>query len=98
MYRHLTDDVVVMAANAPPLRGSEVIVIAGDCACDRGTGREILTPKNGGTPFGGETKYLWVYRRVGRTWKQARVIWNSSEPPPGAPAQSTATNSSVTAK
>jgi ketosteroid isomerase-like protein len=62
---------------------SEEIVIAGDWAFDRGTAREILTPKQGGAPFGGEGKYLWVYRRVGGEWKQARVIWNSSEPAPG---------------
>jgi ketosteroid isomerase-like protein len=51
---------------------SEEIVIAGDWAFDRGTAREILTPKQGGAPFGGEAKYLWVYRRVGGEWKQAR--------------------------
>ena len=66
---------------------SEEIVIAGDWAFDRGTGREIITPKKGGAPFGGEAKYLWVYRRIGGEWKQARVIWNSSEPIPGTGAQ-----------
>lgn len=109
MYRYLADDIVVMAPNLPPMRGSEVspaslrkffevfdmdvqyrseeVVIAGDWAFDRGTGRETLTPKNGGAPVGGEAKYLWVYRRIAGQWKQARVIWNSSEPVPGASAQ-----------
>jgi ketosteroid isomerase-like protein len=66
---------------------SEEIVIAGDWAFDRGTGRETITPKKGGAPVGGESKYLWVYRKVGGEWKQARVIWNSSEPLPGTGPQ-----------
>jgi ketosteroid isomerase-like protein len=66
---------------------SEEIVIAGDWAFDRGTAREILTPKKGGASFGGEGQYLWLYRRVGGQWKQARVIWNSSEPVPSASPQ-----------
>jgi ketosteroid isomerase-like protein len=67
---------------------SEEIVIAGNWAFDRGTAKEILAPKKGGAPFGGEGKYLWLYRRVGGEWKQARAIWNSSEPGPEAGAQS----------
>jgi ketosteroid isomerase-like protein len=60
---------------------SEEIVIAGDWAFDRGTGTETLTPKNGAPPIvTRQANYVWIYRRDGDTWKQARVIWNSADP------------------
>lgn len=62
---------------------SEEIVIAGDWAFDRGTYRHTLTPKQGGPSLNETGKYLWVYRRVpDGSWRQARVIWNSSDPLP----------------
>ncbi|TDR23852.1 YybH family protein [Marinicella litoralis] len=61
---------------------SEEIVIADDWAFDRGTFTQILTSKvQGGPPKNELGKYLWVYKRMSDgSWKQARVIWNSSVP------------------
>ena len=62
---------------------SSEIVVAGDWAFDRGVYRQTLTPRQGGTPLQETGKYLWVYRRTPEgSWKQARVIWNSSDPLP----------------
>jgi ketosteroid isomerase-like protein len=59
------------------------IVVFGDWAFDRGTYRYTLTPKSGGAPIPGTGKYLWLYRRhPDGSWKQSRVIWNSSDPMP----------------
>jgi ketosteroid isomerase-like protein len=63
---------------------SEEIVISGDWAFDRGTVTESMTPKAGGPPMKSNSKYVWMYRRVNGAWKQARVIWNSSDAPPNA--------------
>ena len=64
------------------------IVVSGDWAFDRGTYVHTLTPKRGGTPLKETGKYLWLYRRTPQgAWKQARVIWNSSDPLPGTGAQ-----------
>jgi ketosteroid isomerase-like protein len=60
---------------------SEEIVVAGDLGYDRGTYRQTLTPKAGGTPMPESGKYLWIYRRDSDgSWKQSRVVWNSSDP------------------
>ena len=64
---------------------SEEVVFDRDWAFDRGTAAETLTPKTGGPPIRTNYKYLWLYQRVNGAWKQARVIWNSSDPPPNAP-------------
>jgi ketosteroid isomerase-like protein len=66
---------------------SEETVVAGDWAFDRGTYRQTLAPKRGGAAVNESGNYLWLYRREadGR-WKQARVIWNSSDSPAGAPS------------
>lgn len=60
----------------------EEIVAAGDWGFDRGTCRYTLTPKAGGAPLTEQScKYLWLYRRASDgSWKQSRVIWNSSDP------------------
>ena len=64
---------------------STEIVVAGDWAFDRGTYSQTLTPKRGGAAHNETGKYLWLYRRApDGSWKQARVIWNSSDPLPGA--------------
>jgi uncharacterized protein (TIGR02246 family) len=63
-------------------QGAEIVAF-GDWAFDRGTYRSTLTPKAGGTPISEIGKYLWLYRReADGSWKQARVIWNSSDPLP----------------
>jgi ketosteroid isomerase-like protein len=60
---------------------SEEVVVAGDLGFDRGTFRHTLTPKAGGTPLTETGKYLWIYRKeTDGSWKQSRVIWNSSDP------------------
>ena len=62
---------------------SQEIEAFGDWGFDRGTYRFTLTPKAGGAPISQTGKYLWLYRRqADGSWKQARVIWNSSDPPP----------------
>lgn len=62
---------------------SQEIAVFGDWAFDRGTYRHTLTPKAGGAPIPETGKYLWLYRRqADGSWKQARVIWNSSDPLP----------------
>jgi ketosteroid isomerase-like protein len=63
---------------------SSEIVVAGDWAFDRGVYSQTLTPKQGGAPLRESGKYLWLYRRTpDGSWKQARVIWNTSDPVPG---------------
>jgi ketosteroid isomerase-like protein len=60
---------------------SEEIVAVGDWGFDRGTYRQTLTPKGGGAAITDTGKYLWIYRRGSDgSWKQSRVMWNSSEP------------------
>jgi ketosteroid isomerase-like protein len=63
---------------------SQEILVMGTWAFDRGTYRHTLTPRRGGTPLKETGKYLWLYRRMpDGSWKQARVIWNGSDAPPG---------------
>ena len=60
---------------------SSEIVVTGDWAFDRGVYSQTLTPTQGGTPLRETGKYLWLYQRTpDGSWKQARVIWNSSDP------------------
>ena len=60
---------------------SQEIVVFGDWAFDRGTERYTLTPKAGGAPIRRGGNYLYLYQRQGDgSWKQSRVIWNSSDP------------------
>ena len=61
---------------------SEEIVVFGDWGFDRGTERFTVTPRSGGEPIHVTGKYLYVYQRQeDGSWKQSRVIWNSSDPP-----------------
>lgn len=62
---------------------SQEIAAFGDWGFDRGTERFTLTPKSGGAPISVNGKYLWLYRRQpDGSWKQSRVMWNSSDPLP----------------
>jgi len=62
---------------------SQEIDAFGDWGFDRGTERFTLTPKGGGAPISVNGKYLWLYRRQpDGSWKQSRVMWNTSDPPP----------------
>lgn len=60
---------------------SAEIVVMGEWAFDRGSGRQALKPKGGGPPTSENTNYLWLYRRdPSGAWKYARVTWNVSGP------------------
>jgi len=62
---------------------SQEIAAFGDWGLDRGTEHFTLTPKNGGPPISVNGTYLWLYRRQpDGSWKQSRVMWNSSDPAP----------------
>jgi len=61
---------------------SEEMVVFGEWGFDRGTERLTVTPKTGGAPIRATGKYLYLYhRQEDGSWKQSRVIWNSSDPP-----------------
>lgn len=60
---------------------SAEMVVSGDVAYDRGTYSQTLTPTGAGDPITENGNYLWVYRRSpDGSWKQSRIIWNSSDP------------------
>lgn len=65
---------------------SQEIVVDDNWAFDRGTYKQKLTSKHGGPAQEEAGNYLWVYRRdPSGSWKQARVIWNSTDAPRSAP-------------
>ena len=58
--------------------------VLGEWAFERGGYTISLHPKAGGPPMQDMGKYITVYqRKPGDTWRMARDIWNSSNPPPG---------------
>ena len=58
--------------------------VLGEWAFERGGYTISLQPKAGGTPMQDMGKYITLYERIGgETWRMARDIWNSSNPPPG---------------
>lgn len=58
--------------------------VLGEWAFERGRYTISLHPKAGGPPMQDIGKYITVYqRKPGDTWRMARDIWNSSNPPPG---------------
>jgi len=62
---------------------SEEIVVFGDWAFDRGVSRYTVTPKAGGAQIQETGKYLYLYhRQADGSWRQSRVMWNSSDPQP----------------
>ena len=63
---------------------SEEVVVAGDWAFDRGTGKYTLTPRGEGEPIEDIPKYVAILKKQpDNSWKYARWIWNSNNPPPG---------------
>ena len=63
---------------------SEEIVVAADWAFTRGTYSSTFTPRAGGEPVQENGKSLWILeRQADGSWKYARAIWNSDNPPPG---------------
>ena len=58
--------------------------VFGEWAFERGGYTISLDPKAGGPGMQDIGKYITVYqRKAGDTWRMARDIWNSSNPPPG---------------
>jgi len=58
--------------------------VLGEWAFERGGYTISLDPKAGGPAMQDIGKYITVYqRKAGDTWRMARDIWNSSNPPPG---------------
>jgi ketosteroid isomerase-like protein len=56
--------------------------VLGEWAFERGRYTISLFPKAGGRPMEDVGKYITVYQRQpGDTWRMARDIWNSSNPP-----------------
>lgn len=59
------------------------IQVFGNWAFERGTYHISLTPKAGDGPFKDVGKYITLYQRQpDGSWKVARDIWNSNNPPP----------------
>ena len=57
--------------------------VFGESAFERGTNTIDLTSKAGGVPMQDIGKYLTIYqRKLGDSWRMARDIWNSNNPPP----------------
>jgi uncharacterized protein (TIGR02246 family) len=57
--------------------------VLGEWAFERGGYMISLNPKVGGPPMQDIGKYITVYqRKPGDTWRMARDIWNSNNPPP----------------
>ena len=58
------------------------IVVAGDWAFVRDTYVSNLTPRSGGETMRARGKNVWILRRqADGSWKVARNMWNSSDPP-----------------
>ena len=63
---------------------SDEVVVAGDMAFERYTGSWSLTPVDGGEALSETLKGIHIYQRQeDGSWKIARDIWNSDNPPPG---------------
>jgi ketosteroid isomerase-like protein len=59
--------------------------VLGEWAFERGTYTISLNPKAGGPSLRDAGKYITIYqRKPGDSWRMARDIWNSSNPPPGS--------------
>lgn len=58
--------------------------VLGEWAFERGDYTISLNPKAGGPTMQDIGKYITIYQRKPEgTWRMARDIWNSSNPPPG---------------
>ena len=57
--------------------------VSGEWAFERGNYTIGLTSKAGGPQMQDVGKYITVYQRRGDTWRMARDIWNSNNPPSG---------------
>jgi len=65
------------------LSPEEVQPAGAEWAFERGTYTITLTPKTGGDPIRDVGKYITLYQRqADGSWRMARDIWNSNNPPP----------------
>ena len=63
---------------------SQEIVVAGDWAFERYSFNWTLVPKTGGESIEDSGQCIHIYQRQpDGSWKIARDIWNSDNPPPG---------------
>ena len=62
-------------------RSLEEVIVSGDLAFVRWTGRGTMTPKDGSAPSEFDRKGITIFQRQpDNSWKTARVIWNSNRP------------------
>ena len=62
----------------------EEVEVSGDWGFTRSSFTWTLTPKAGGEPNEDSGNWLVIWRRgPDGSWKVAREIWNSTQPPPG---------------
>ena len=66
---------------------SIVVASSGDVAVEEGTWT-MSGPNPDGTTMQDNGKYLVAWSKVNGTWLMQTDIWNSDNPPPGAPAAS----------
>ncbi len=82
LYRAVFEQFTVEITSHP----IDELVVAGDWAFARGRYTLTLTTKAGGEPVQQSGKFIGIYQRQpDGSWKWARHIWNSDQPPP-APA------------
>ena len=63
-------------------RSVDEVVISGDWAFVRWAGTGTMTPKDGSEPSVFDRKGIAILQRQpDNSWKMARVIWNSNQPP-----------------
>ncbi len=63
-------------------RSMDEVVVAGDWAFVRWAGTGTMTPKDGSEPSVFDRKGIAILQRQpDNSWKMARVIWNSNQPP-----------------
>ncbi len=64
------------------IRSVDEVVVAGDWAFVRWAGTGTMTPKDGSEPSVFDRKGIaLLQRQPDNSWKYARVIWNSNQPP-----------------
>ena len=62
-------------------RSVDEVVVSGDWAFVRWSGKGTTTPRDGGEPSEFDRKGIAIYQRQpDNSWKNARVIWNSNLP------------------
>jgi ketosteroid isomerase-like protein len=61
------------------------VTVAGDWAIETGTFDWTVAPVAGGTAVRDQGNFVAIWRRQpDSSWKATRLIWNSSQPLPGA--------------